>query len=497
MSLLRMVHKLTQKKQPKKVPPAPLRKKKEFVTLQAIKEKLGDIDDVVYQKIRTSEGIATIIYYRSLIEQEILLQMVINPLLQQEETIVHSTEPLDKEDLSNVISLLTQGFTIVFIHKENVFFSLNTVSMPQRSISISDKESSVIGPQDFFTEVMDTNLSLVKRRIHSSTLKSKNYTIGAESNTKVSVLYLDNIVNKENLDKVITKVEENKDYTDFYDVSILMQLMEDQPLSPFPQYNMTIRADLVTKYLLDGRVVVMMDNSPEAIICPTSFFELFVPTEDYYNRWTSSSLLRMLRFFGFFVTIILTPTYISALTFHPELMPFEVLVNLQESRERVPFPPVIEVLFIELVIEILREAGSRMPAKIGQTIGIVGGIVIGTAAVEAGLISNVLVVLVAISALLSFLPPNYLISNTSRFIRYVFILSAGMFGMYGQMAAFALLFIHLLNLTSLGTPYMTPGIPRTWSDLLDNVVRAPISLLRFKKGMSRSHQNKIRPLDEE
>lgn len=138
-----------------------------------------------------------------------------------------------------------------------------------------------------------------------------------------------------------------------------------------------------------------------------------------------------------------------------------------------------------------------MPTKIGQTIGIVGGIVIGTAAVEAGLISNVLVVLVAISALLSFLPSSFLMSNTSRFIRYIFILSAGLFGMYGQMLALAWLFIHLLSLTSLGTPYLTPGIPRKWTDLTDSIVRAPLSWIRFKKGVSRAKEDRIRPLEEE
>ena len=164
-----------------------------------------------------------------------------------------------------------------------------------------------------------------------------------------------------------------------------------------------------------------MNNSQGVMICPISFFELFTSPEDYYNRWTTASLLRSLRFFGFFLTIILTPTYISVLSHHPEMLPFNVLLNLQESRGKVPFSPVLEVLFMELVIEILREAGTRMPTKIGQTIGIVGGIVIGTAAVEASLVSNILIVLVAISALLSFLSPNFVMSNASRSVRYFFI----------------------------------------------------------------------------
>lgn len=185
---------------------------------------------------------------------------------------------------------------------------------------------------------------------------------------------------------------------------------------------------------------------------------------------------------------MITPMYISALTFHPEVLPYELLLNLQESRSKVPFPPLIEVLFIELIIEVLREAGSRMPAKVGQTIGIVGGIVIGTAAVEAGLLSNILIVLVATSALLSFLPPIFLLSNTSRFIRYIFILSAGLFGLYGLMLAFAWLFAHLLRLNSLGTPYMSPVVPRNASDLFDSIIRFPTKYLKAKKGISRAQK---------
>lgn len=186
---------------------------------------------------------------------------------------------------------------------------------------------------------------------------------------------------------------------------------------------------------------------------------------------------------------MITPTYISALTFHPDLLPYELLLNLQESRSKVPFPPLFEVLFIELIIEVLREAGSRMPAKVGQTIGIVGGIVIGTAAVEAGLISNILIVLVATSALLSFLPPTFIMSNTSRLVRYFFIIAAGCFGLFGQMLVFVWLFIHLLRIRSLGEPYMAPFIPRKWTDLLNSVIRFPMAFLKHRMGISKSQKS--------
>jgi spore germination protein KA len=425
-----------------------------------------------------------------------LHQIVIAPLLKSKANVLQTAEVIEKTDLSNIISSIAEGNTILYFHVEELYLSIKTFSAPTAAISDTDTESSVIGPQNAFTESLETNLSLIKRRIQNPNIKIQNFVLGSETNTKVSVLYMDDIVNKENLDIVIKKIEK-VDHLAFNDISILQQLMDNHPFSPFPQYHETVRPDIAVSGLLDGRIVVAMENSKGVIICPVSFFELFISPEDYYNRWTTASLLRALRFFGFFLTIILTPTYISILTYHPEMLPFNVLLNLQESRGKVPFSPFMEVLFMELVIEILREAGSRMPTKIGQTIGIVGGIVIGTAAVEANLVSNTLIVIVAVSALLSFLPPNFIMSNSSRFVRYLFIFAAGLFGLYGQMIAFAWLFHHLLSLTSLNTPYLTPLIPRKWTDLFDSVIRMPTLFLKYKPGITRAQTKKKPPVDKE
>nr|WP_249336711.1 spore germination protein [Sporosarcina sp. Marseille-Q4063] len=461
-----------------------------------MKTKLDGIEDAIFKDIYVDKERITLIYFSSLIDNLTMHKTVIAPLLQSKANVLQTAEVVESSDLSNIISSITEGNTILYFHVEDLYLSISTFSAPTAAIGETDTESSVIGPQNAFTESLETSLSQLKRRIQNPNLKIKNFVVGTETNTKVSVLYIDDIVNKENLDIVIKKIEQD-DHPGFNDISILQQLMDDHPFSPFPQYHETVRPDIAVSALLDGRIVIAMDNSKGIIICPISFFELFISPEDYYNRWTTASLLRALRFFGFFLTIILTPTYISVLTYHPEMLPFDVLLNLQESRGKVPFSPFMEVLFMELVIEILREAGSRMPTKIGQTIGIVGGIVIGTAAVEASLVSNTLIVIVAVSALLSFLPPNFIMSNSSRFVRYFFIFSAGMFGLYGQMLAFAWLFHHLLSLTSLNTPYMTPLIPRKWTDFFDSVVRMPTIFLKHKPGIARAQTKKKPPVDKE
>ncbi|MFJ9462615.1 MULTISPECIES: spore germination protein [Viridibacillus] len=456
-------------------------------TIETLKKNTRNIDDVLFRKIPTDEGVVTVIYSSSLVEKMTLQSMVFIPLANHINQIHQVAEVIDPSDLKGVTAKLDSGQTLLYFHQTNTILTIDTYSAPTRAITSTMTESTVIGPQDAFSESLETNISLVRRRIQNPKLKNEDQTIGTEANIRISIMYMEDTVNKGNLETLKKRI--NKvDYPAFTDISVLKQLIEDNPLSPFPQYYMSVRPDSISRYLIDGRIVIFMDNSQAAVVCPTTFFEMFISVEDYYNRWTTASLLRMLRFFGFFLTIMITPMYISALTFHPEILPYELLLNLQESRSKVPFPPLFEVLFIELIIEVLREAGSRMPAKVGQTIGIVGGIVIGTAAVEAGLISNILVVLVATSALLSFLPPIFLMSNTSRFIRYFFILSAGLFGLFGQMLAFAWLITHLEGLKSLGTPYLAPIIPRKASDLLDSIIRFPTSLLKSKTGISKSQK---------
>jgi hypothetical protein len=440
------------------------------------------------------------IYLSTMVARNELFKTILEPLnqLDGQEPLdaLKNAEEVEKNALPSLMHDIMGGYTVLLFKKRELILRIHTYSAPQRGIETPESESTVLGPQDGFTESMKTNLSLLKRRIKTPNLKTKTLILGTETRNEVSVLYMDNIANKENVERVMYRLK-NVEFQGFFGLGVLKQMLEDKPYSPFPQFGLTVRPDNAASALLDGRILIIMDGSPDAAILPTSFLEAFNSPEDFYNRWTTASLLRTIRFAGLFVTVLLTSTYVSALTYHPEMLPPALLTILSESRAKVPFPPVIEVLIIELTIEILREAGARMPTKIGQTIGIVGGIVIGTAAVEAGLASNILIVLVALSALLSFLPSNFLMTNGIRFVRYGFIIMAGWLGLYGQMLTLALVFAHLVNITSLGTPYLSPGIPRRWSDLSDSILRAPLNFLTNRKGMSRPKKSLTRPTGEE
>ncbi|WP_225316257.1 spore germination protein [Lysinibacillus fusiformis] len=455
-------------------------------TVDALRKSTQHIDDISFKKILTLEGIVTIVYSASLVEKMVLQTMVYIPLANYIHQIHQVSETLDLTNFEDIIAKLNAGQTLLYFHDTNKLLVIDTDSAPKRAITIAERESTMLGPQDAFTESLETNISLIRRRIRSPKLKNEDCVVGTDASTKISIMYMEDTVNQEYLENIRKRIEKIN-YPILTDISVLKHLIVDNPLSPFPLYYMSVRPDIISQYLIDGRIIVLMDNSQAALVCPTSFFEMFISIEDYYNHWTIATLLRTLRFFGFFLTITITPLYISALTFHPEILPSDLLQNLQESRSKVPFPPLFEVIFIELIIEILREAGSRMPTKIGQTIGIVGGIVIGTAAVEAGLISNILIVLVSTSALLSFLPPFILMSNTSRIIRYIFILSAGLFGLLGQVLAFVWLMIHLEQVKSLGAPFNSI-VPRKFTDLFDSLIRLPTALLIAKKGISKSQK---------
>ncbi len=473
------------------------------VSLEAIRLELQHIDDAVYKDIRIQERQALMIYLETLVDPKVLQEFVLNPIHQSMqidvaypiERLLSQGEWADPDQLPKLLHDITAGYAVLWFEDVSAAYKVPLYSPPLRSIGPAENETTVLGPQDSFTEDLGTNLSLIKRRLRTTCLKNQTFLLGTETRSSVSILYMSNIANQQNVDRVLHRVQ-NVEFEGFIGMAVLKQMLEDKPYSPFPQFLITSRPDNVVHYLMDGRIIILLEGSPEAAIAPASFFEMFTSPEDFYNRWTTASLLRFIRFGGFFVTVLLTSTYVSVLTYHPEMLPPNLLILLSESRSRVPFPPLLEVLFMELVIEILREAGARMPTKIGQTIGIVGGIVIGTAAVEAGLASNILIVIVAISALLSFLPTNYLMSNGARFVRYIFILSAGTFGMFGQTAALAWMMIHLTNMTSLGTPYISP-MPRKWTDLSNFVVRAPINYILSRMGISRAKKSLIRPTSEE
>jgi len=264
------------------------------------------------------------------------------------------------------------------------------------------------------------------------------------------------------------------------DSNVLIQIIDDHQNSPFPQFYTTERPDIAVSKLYAGKVIGLVDDSPNIFCTPSTFFDFFESPDDYNQRWIIGTGVRILRYMALFITLILTAFYVSICTYHYEMIPQSLLQSIMQSRSRVPFPPIVEAIFLEIVIELLREAGARLPTKIGQTIGIVGGIVIGQAAVQAGITSNILIIVVAVSAIASFIVPSYIMSSSIRIIRFLFIVMAGFMGNIGIFFALGILTIHLTGLTNLSSPYFMPISPTFVKDWMESIVRGPY--YKIKKG---------------
>jgi tetrahydromethanopterin S-methyltransferase subunit G len=343
-----------------------------------------------------------------------------------------------------------------------------------RDVAKPETEFSVAGPQEAFIESLDTNINLIRKRLPLPQLQIKEIKIGKMTQTRVALFYIEGIVDEDNLRTMEQRLRDIE-FDQVIDSSSLAQMITDNSMSIFPQLINTERPERVAAVLAEGKVAFLADGSPEAVFGPATLVEFFSSLEDYYLPWQIASSVRLLRFLAVLFSVLSTPIYVAVLTFHYELIPRDLLSTIIASRSNIPFPPILEAIFLELTIELLREAGARLPTKVGQTIGIVGGIVIGQASVEAGLTSNILLIIVALAALASFTTPVYQMGNTIRLIRFPFILTATFLGGVG--VAFCCLFtvVHLLHLKSLGRPYLEPIFPPRFKDWRDAFVRLPFN----------------------
>lgn len=427
------------------------------------------------------------LYFENLVNEIKVKEFLVDPFDVNKspdvEQVLAQERYTEIKDKNKLYQGLLSGEAAIF-YKDTAYL-VNVFGPETRSVNESGTESVITGPHEAFNESAGQSISLIRRRVRSSHLKIVKIPVGEITKTDIYILYIENIVNKDFLEMFKKRIESIKTHG-IFDSNMLIQMIEDNPFSVFPQYLTTERPDVAAAKLIGGKIVAITDGSPTAIAAPTSFFDFFNSPDDYYQRWAIGSFLRLIRYISFMITIFFTPFYVSLTTFHYEMIPRSLLLTLLESRSRVPFPPLLEALLMELTIELLREAGARLPTKIGQTIGIVGGIVIGQAAVEAGFTSNVLIISVAISAIASFVIPSYIMSASIRLVRFGIIILAGMWGNYGIILGLALVLIHLTSITNMGVSYLIPITPLYPQDLKDTLIRAPFSMLKKRPAQTRT-----------
>ncbi len=474
--------------------------------------RISSLDDVLIQASKSDDFIQhslsedkngiVISYYQSLVDEEKINQFVLTPLQINSNQINHVDDliqfiPIEdiniNSDVDEIELKLTKGYVLVQLNNNQGLGALiNTKNSNRglRKFNDTENEFSVVGPKVGFVEDIDTNMNLLRRQIVSSKLIFEELTIGSLSKTKVLNAYIENITNIEHVNTARQRLKE-MDLDVVFDSSLLDQIISDNSNTPFPLFLSSERIDRIVYALLLGQVAILSDGSPYIITGPSTIFDFFISPEDYLLPWVVGSFFRLVRFFGVFFSVFASPIYVAVITYHYVIVPVDLLGPLIESRADVPFPPIFEVLFLEITIELLREAGARLPTKVGQTLGIVGGIVIGQAAVAAALTSNILLIIVALSALASFTTPIFKMANTIRLLRFPFIFFAAIWGGLGIVVALTITIAHLLRLKSLGTPYLVPLYPLRIKDFADSFIRSSFRITTKRPGYLRP-QNQTR-----
>lgn len=408
--------------------------------------------------------------------------------IQKNELGISDVFPIDTNE--DGMRAMLAGNMILLIDGLEKILKIGSKGYPSRSVSSAESEKVLRGSNEGFSESVKINTALIRKRIRTTDLKVKEIFLGERSDTVVAILHMNELAYPELLEQLEEKL--NKYSIDgVLDSGILEQLSEEHWGSPFPQFQTTERPDLAALELLEGRVVLLSDNSPVALILPSSFHDFMSVSEDRYNRFEVAAFQRMIRYAAVCLATMISGIYLAVIGFHTSILPTNLLLSFAEARKGVPFPGMIEILLMELAFEMIREAGVRMPGPLSGTIGIVGGLIIGDAAVSANLVSPMAVVVVAISALSSFAIPNEEFAAAFRIIKYGFILLGGMLGLLGIVIGWYVTLAHLSKLTSFQMPYLVPFIGKgveEYQQEQDSILRGPLRAMKYRPLTARRKQ---------
>ncbi|ARI78737.1 spore germination protein [Halobacillus mangrovi] len=434
-------------------------------------------DKVTVKSVTVQNKPIYIIYIKTIADVDHIREFILKPLLDMKAKSKPSiVENLPLNDLAKIeqsdqiLKKIFNGFTLII--EDADIYAVNTSKFSLRSVQEPVTEVTLRGARDGFIESLEKNISLLRMHLRTNDLTFQEFTIGQKAFTNVSVAYLEGAANPELIKEVVKRVD-NIDTDYIPDGGIIEQLIEKNSNSLFPEVHETERPTKVANALIEGRVAIFIDGSPSVLIAPATLNSLFHSTDDYNFKWIPASFIRLLRYFAAFISVMLPAMYISLISFHQGLIPTDLAFSISKTREGVPIPSFMEALLMEITIEVLREAGVRLPKPIGPAVSIVGAIVLGEAAVTAGIVSPLMVIVVAFAAICSFTVADYGLSLALRTLRFFMLLSAAFLGIYGLLLASFIVSIHLIRLKSFSTPYLEPFAPyfhKRWKD----------SLIRYK-----------------
>lgn len=466
------------------------------LTFSNIERILGSNSDFIHRRIFIANNNAIeafVIYIDGMVNSQLVSDFVIKPLMQAkqfercscesdaikaiDEGTVYYAENKKRQDINDVMGDILTGSVAVIFDKHKLAFTFETKGFDKRPVGEASSENVLKGAKDAFNETIRVNTATCRRKIKSPNLVIEQTIIGKQSKTPVAICYMKNISNE----KLIQDVKErlsNISTDNLLTSGHLEEAIIDNKMSPFPQIQYTERPDRFCTSLLDGRVGLIIDGLPIAYIIPGTLLQFVQAPEDYTQHFLISSTIRYIRFTSMFVTLLLPAFYISITTFHQEMIPTELTFSIVAAKQGVPFPMFVEVLLMLIAFELLVEAGLRLPQTIGQTVSIVGALVVGQSAVEAKLLSPATVIIVATTAITSFTMPNQDLSNALRLWRFALAIAASIIGMYGLTVGLFLLIYEWCKIDSFGIPYLSPFIGDENIQLQDSLFRLPFSTMK-------------------
>ncbi|WP_424765841.1 spore germination protein [Paenibacillus sp. sgz302251] len=469
--------------------------------MKAIRSRFGESADIVIRPFRSDaapERELAIMYVGGIVDSETINESVMEPLMSLKlpqhayakggkllEALrscvlaVGSVEHIST--LDEALQGMTDGLCLIMADGSAAALTADVNGGEQRSVTIPQTQTVIRGPQYSFVENIRTNISLIRRIIRSPDLHVQMHKIGQQTHSNVAVLYLRGIVDEGILKEVYRRLGAIE-IDGVLESGYIEEFIQDETFTLFPTLLNTERPDTVAASLLEGRVAIMVDGTPMVLLAPTTFFSFFQSPEDFYQRYDIASFVRLIRYAAYVVSMLLPALYIAITTYHQEMLPTTLLISLAAQREGIPFPGLVEALLMEMTFEVLREAGLRMPRAIGPAISIVGALVLGQSAVQAGIVSAGMVIVVSFTAISNFVTPEFNMAATSRIIRFLFMLMAGMLGFFGIFTSVLFMLVHLASLRSFGVPYMSPLAPGgakqgMWRDMF---VRLPWWAIVFR-----------------
>ncbi|MED4205727.1 spore germination protein [Neobacillus mesonae] len=436
--------------------------------------------------IRSLKRRAFIMYIGTIVDPDQIQRSIVEPLIENAlpssgiRDIVSFPVEKTASNIGEITEYITSGNTALFVEGDYQCYVFETTKIQGRSIEKSDNEVIVKGPKEAFNEKIIDNMALIRKKIKNENLIIESHVISKRSRNDLLLVYEKDLVNDELLQKINSRLS-SIDKDSISDLNILEQFLEERPRSLFPTILNTERPDRAVSFIEEGHIVLLMSNSPSCLILPATFWSLFHSPEDHYLRAPYGNFIRILRFLALFISVFASSFYIAVTNYHVGMIPPDLLMAIAGTRERVPLPSIIEILMMEFAFELIREAGLRVPSPIGPTIGIVGALILGQAAVQANVISPIVIIVIAISGLSSFIISDVSMNFAIRMTRFLFIFAAGFLGAYGAATLFMAGLFYLVSLKSFGTPYFAPMTPHFFSSK-DLIIRHVPMKERFRPG---------------